>query len=52
MPGGLIEGTETVLFFTLFLVFPDSSVYVFRLMGLLVVATIVQRLVWAREHLH
>ncbi|MDP9311051.1 MAG: CDP-alcohol phosphatidyltransferase family protein [Chloroflexota bacterium] len=52
MPGGLIEGTETVLFFTLFLVFPDSSVYVFTLMGLLVVATIVQRLVWAKEHLH
>ncbi len=51
MPGGLIEGTETVLFYTLFLLFPGSSVYLFTLMGLLVVATIGQRLVWAIRHL-
>ncbi len=51
MPGGLIEGTETVLFYTLFLLFPGGSVYLFTLMGLLVGATIVQRLVWAMERL-
>ena len=51
MPGGLIEGTETILFYTMFLLFPGSSVYVFMLMGLLVVATVGQRLVWAMEYL-
>ncbi len=52
MPGGLIEGTETVLFYTLFLVFPGATVLLFRLMAVLVSATIVQRLIWAIRHLH
>ncbi len=51
MPGGIIEGTETVLLYTLFLLFPGSSAYLFTLMGLLVVATIGQRIVWAMKYL-
>lgn len=51
MPSGLIEGAETVLFFTLFLVFPTAHVTLFVVMGVLVYATIAQRLIWARQQL-
>ncbi len=51
MPDGLVEGAETVLFFTLFLVFPAAHVYLFVLMAALVFATIAQRLIWATRHL-
>ncbi|HEU4326511.1 MAG TPA: CDP-alcohol phosphatidyltransferase family protein [Roseiflexaceae bacterium] len=47
MPGGLIEGAETVLFYALFLLFPTALVPLFGLMALLVGVTTVQRLVWA-----
>lgn len=49
MPGGLIEGTETVVFYTLFLLFPRAVVPLFGLMTVLVVATVVQRFLWARR---
>jgi len=51
MPSGLVEGAETVLFFTLFLVFPSAHVWLYSLMGLLVFVTIGQRLMWARRYL-
>jgi phosphatidylglycerophosphate synthase len=51
MPGGLVEGAETVLFFTLFLLFPEAYVFLFVLMGALVYGTVVQRFVWATRHL-
>lgn len=51
MPIGLVEGAETVLFFTLFLLFPAAHVFLFVLMGTLVYLTVVQRFVWARRHL-
>lgn len=51
MPGGLIEGTETVIFFTLFLIFPTAHIYLFLIMGILVYATIVQRILWALRQL-
>lgn len=47
MPTGLIEGTETVLFFTAFILFPSALVVLFGLMGALVALTTVQRVVWA-----
>ncbi|GAB4212138.1 MAG: CDP-alcohol phosphatidyltransferase family protein [Roseiflexaceae bacterium] len=47
MPGGLIEGTETVVFYALFLLFPSALVPLFGLMALLVGVTTLQRLVWA-----
>lgn len=53
MPGGLIEGAETVLFYVLFLLVPDLAVELFVLMGALVFMTIGQRLIWAvRELAH
>jgi phosphatidylglycerophosphate synthase len=51
MPGGIIEGTETVIFYTLFLLFPGALVPLFWTMSLLVVVTVAQRLVWALRHL-
>lgn len=47
MPAGLIEGAETVLFYTLFLLLPGALVPLFWLMAALVVLTAAQRVVWA-----
>ena len=49
MPGGLIEGTETVIFYTLFLLFPRAAVPLFGLMTALVLVTVLQRFLWARR---
>lgn len=51
MPPGIIEGTETVIGYFLFLLFPSFVVYLFPIFALLVLITIVQRLVWAKANL-
>jgi phosphatidylglycerophosphate synthase len=51
MPGGLIEGAETVVLFSLFLLIPDAIVALFSLMAVLVVITAIQRVVWAAKQL-
>lgn len=51
MPAGLIGGTETIVFYTLFLVLPELLLPLFALMTVLVLATVVQRLVWAARRL-
>lgn len=51
MPGGLIEGAETVLIFTVLLLLPAQMVPLFMLMGLLVLLTVAQRVIWAVRHL-
>lgn len=51
MPTGLIGGVETIIFYTAFMFFPSYLVWLFSLMGLLVLITIGQRLVWAWGHL-
>lgn len=51
MPIGLIGGTETIIFFTAFILFPALFPWLFCLMGVLVVVTIVQRLAWAGRYL-
>lgn len=47
MPGGLVEGAETVVIYTLFLLFPQALVPLFGLMAALVLLTAGQRVVWA-----
>lgn len=47
MPGGLIEGAETVLFYSLFLLLPNLLVPLFGLMAALTFFTAVQRVIWA-----
>lgn len=51
MPGGLVEGTETVVLFTVFLLFPAAHIGLFVFMGTLVYVTIMQRLFWAMRQL-
>ena len=52
MPAGLIGGTETIVFYTAFILLPSYLVWLFGLMALLIVITIGQRLVWAERHLN
>lgn len=51
MPPGLIAGTETFIFYVLFLLIPAQLPLLFTLMSLGVMATIIQRIVWARRRL-
>ncbi len=51
MPSGLIEGTETIVFFVAMLVWPAGAPGLFGLMAALVAVTIGQRLWWAAGHL-
>ena len=47
MPEGLIGGTETVIFFTLFFLLPQYLVFLFFLMAALTLVAAAQRLIWA-----
>ena len=51
MPPGLIAGTETIVFYTVFLLFPDHMVPLFLVMAALVLIGVAQRLVWAGRRL-
>jgi hypothetical protein len=51
MPAGIIGGTETIIFYTAFIFFPAYLAWLFSLMGLLIIVTILQRLVWASRHI-
>jgi phosphatidylglycerophosphate synthase len=48
MPRGLVEGAETIVFFTLALAWSDGAVAVLAVMAAAVFATVVERLWWAR----
>jgi phosphatidylglycerophosphate synthase len=51
MPVALIEGTETIIFFSLFLLFPQHIVSLYYTMAILVGVNIIQRLWWAWKNL-
>lgn len=51
MPPGLIEGAETIAFYTLFYLLPNYVEYLFGLMAVLVLFTAGQRIVWAYRNL-
>jgi len=51
MPIGLINGTETVIFYALFMLLPQYLGFLFAAMSILVVITVGQHLVWAIRHL-
>lgn len=51
MPKGLIEGSETIFFYTLFFLFPDKLTVLFLTMGILTAVSAGQRIVWAVRHL-
>ncbi|MFK8023357.1 MAG: CDP-alcohol phosphatidyltransferase family protein [Ilumatobacter sp.] len=47
LPRGLVEGTETIAFFTIALAFPDVAVWTWSAMAALVVVTALERVRWA-----
>ena len=49
MPAGIIGGTETIIFYSLFMLFPAGYPWLFGLMAGLVMVTIMQRVVWAYQ---
>ena len=51
MPTGLIEGAETIIFYTLFCLLPGYVAYLFGAMALLVLVTVGQRVAWAWRNL-
>lgn len=51
MPSGLIEGFETVIFYTLFYIFPDKIIYLFIAIGFFTLFGAFQRVFWAYRNL-
>ena len=51
MPEGVVGGTETVVFYALFLLLPRHLVLLFGIMSVLVLASVAQRLIWAVRRL-
>ena len=51
MPAGIIGGGETILFYTAFIFWPGHLALLFGVMAALVLATVGQRLIWARRRL-
>ncbi len=51
MPTGLIEGAETILFYSAFYLLPGYLAYLFGFMTILVLYTALQRIWWAYRHL-
>jgi phosphatidylglycerophosphate synthase len=51
LPPGLIEGSETIIFFIAFILLPDRLTTLFWSMSVLLLLTIAQRIAWAVRHL-
>ncbi len=51
MPRGLVAGTETVVFYSLFLLWPQHFVSLAAIMAAGVTIGVTQRIVWASRHL-
>ncbi|MEP4649317.1 MAG: CDP-alcohol phosphatidyltransferase family protein, partial [Ilumatobacter sp.] len=51
LPRGLVEGTETIVFFTLALAFIDASPWIWSVMAALVTVTALERVRWAAREL-
>jgi len=51
MPPALIEGTETIVAYTLFLAFPSAATWLLGGFGALVAVNVVQRIRWAGANL-
>jgi hypothetical protein len=47
MPTGIVEGTETIVLYALYIALPGALVPLFALTTVLVLATTLQRVVWA-----
>jgi len=52
MPSGLVEGTETIIIYSLFYIFPNRLELLYYIMSLALVPGIIFRLVWAKKNLN
>lgn len=52
MPSGLVGGFETIVFFSLFFIFPSQVTLLFSIFSALIIFTIFQRLIWAKRVLN
>jgi phosphatidylglycerophosphate synthase len=51
MPPGIVAGTETVVFYSLFFLLPSHQTTLFTVMAALVLANVALRVYWAARHL-
>ena len=51
MPRGIIEGGEAILFFTAFFLLPQFTSILFLLLGILVLATTTQHIIWSVKNM-
>lgn len=52
MPSGLVGGFETIVFFSLFILFPAHVTILFMVYTSMVIITIIQRVIWAKRQFH
>jgi len=52
MPRGIIEGTEAIIFFSLFFLLPSQLGLLFLVLGVMVIATTMQHILWSVRNLH
>lgn len=52
MPRGVVEGTEAIIFYSAFFLFPQYLLELFVILGVLVLATTFQHIVWAVRNLN
>lgn len=51
VPSGLIGGTETIIMYCVFLLFPNWIFILFNIFSTLVFVTVIQRLIWAKKNI-
>ena len=51
MPPALVEGTETIVLFGLFVAFPQRASWIFAPMAVLVAVNVIERRRWASKAL-
>ncbi len=52
MPRGIVEGTEAIVFFSLFFFLPSQLGLLFLVLGVMVIATTMQHILWSVRNLH
>ncbi len=50
-PTGVIEGLETIIFYTLFYIFPDKLLTPYIIMSILTMLGALQRVVWSVKNI-
>jgi phosphatidylglycerophosphate synthase len=51
MPAGIIAGTETLIIYTIFILFHEHAFIIFNITSVLVLLTVLQRIIWGVKNL-